>query len=56
MTNCVNCGAILHGNKCEYCGTEYGNEEKCDSVEIDCWVDCDGVIHRNVPKPQKYFD
>lgn len=25
MTNCVNCGAPLHGNKCEYCGTEYGN-------------------------------
>lgn len=25
MTNCVNCGAILRGNKCEYCGTEYRN-------------------------------
>lgn len=23
MTNCINCGAILHGDKCEYCGTEY---------------------------------
>lgn len=22
-TNCVNCGAVLHGNQCEYCGTEY---------------------------------
>lgn len=22
-TNCVNCGAVLHENKCEYCGTEY---------------------------------
>ena len=22
-TNCVNCGAPLHGGKCEYCGTEY---------------------------------
>lgn len=21
--NCVNCGAPLHGDKCEYCGTEY---------------------------------
>ena len=20
--NCINCGAVLHGNKCEYCGTE----------------------------------
>lgn len=25
MTNCINCGAPLHGNKCEYCGTECGN-------------------------------
>lgn len=23
MTNCINCGAPLHGNKCQYCGTEY---------------------------------
>ena len=22
-TNCVNCGAPLHGHICEYCGTEY---------------------------------
>ena len=22
-TNCVNCGAILHSCRCEYCGTEY---------------------------------
>lgn len=21
--NCVNCGAVLHGNYCEFCGTEY---------------------------------
>lgn len=27
MKNCVNCGAILHGNKCEYCGTEYKDEK-----------------------------
>lgn len=25
ITNCVNCGAVLHGNKCEYCGTEYND-------------------------------
>ena len=24
--NCINCGAVLHGNKCEYCGTEYTGE------------------------------
>lgn len=23
MTNCKNCGAILTGNLCEYCGTRY---------------------------------
>lgn len=22
-SNCKNCGAPLHSNKCEYCGTEY---------------------------------
>lgn len=26
MTNCINCGAPLHGTKCEYCGTEYGED------------------------------
>lgn len=25
MTNCINCGAPLHGRKCEYWGTEYEN-------------------------------
>lgn len=25
-TNCINCGAVLHGRKCEYCGTEYTGE------------------------------
>lgn len=23
---CINCGAPLTGNKCEYCGTEYGDQ------------------------------
>ena len=23
LTNCVNCGAPLRGNRCDYCGTEY---------------------------------
>lgn len=22
-TNCINCGAVLHSCRCEYCGTEY---------------------------------
>ena len=25
-TNCKNCGAPLHGSRCDYCGTEYGPE------------------------------
>lgn len=52
MTNCVNCGAILHGNKCEYCGTEYENSDYTDSNnsydDIDSWTDCDGVLHRTI--------
>jgi len=37
MTNCVNCGAVLHGNKCEYCGTEYnGTGITADFSEEDC--------------------
>ena len=23
LTNCKNCGAVLEGSKCKYCGTEY---------------------------------
>lgn len=23
LTNCKNCGAVLKGNRCEYCGTTY---------------------------------
>ena len=23
ITNCKNCGAVLHGNKCEFCDTKY---------------------------------
>ena len=25
LKKCINCGAILHGNICEYCGTEYSD-------------------------------
>lgn len=56
MTNCVNCGAILHGNVCEYCGTEYGDSEskkEIDEPEFDVWTDCDGYIHSSVI-PKRY--
>lgn len=35
MTNCINCGAILHGDKCEYCGTEYKNNGISASFNAD---------------------
>lgn len=35
MTNCVNCGAVLHGNKCEYCGTEYDGNRIFANFEKD---------------------
>lgn len=28
MTNCINCGAVLTSNKCEYCGTIYETDDK----------------------------
>lgn len=38
MTNCKNCGAPLHGTKCEYCGTEYsedGNKAQTITINLD---------------------
>lgn len=28
MTNCINCGAPMHGYICEYCGTDFGFPEE----------------------------
>lgn len=34
-TNCKNCGAPLHGSRCEFCGTEYSVDVAYDNkVEI----------------------
>lgn len=27
LTNCVNCGAPLHGSTCSYCGTKYAGDK-----------------------------
>lgn len=35
MTNCVNCGAPLHGNKCQYCGTEYAGQAVTAEFNLD---------------------
>ena len=43
MTNCINCGAPLHGRKCDYCGTEY-NEQGNIEAEFDP-TDGIGVIN-----------
>lgn len=31
--NCPNCGAPLHGNKCEYCGSEFVEEQTRKEIE-----------------------
>lgn len=37
MNNCINCGAPINGNKCEYCGTEYRNSGfYCEFDDNDC--------------------
>lgn len=37
-TNCVNCGAPLTGNKCQYCGTEYKGHGVVSDFGEDDWV------------------
>ena len=34
MTNCKNCGAVLTGAKCEYCGTVYEEERPAETVNF----------------------
>lgn len=31
--NCPNCGAPLHSNKCEYCGSEFVEEQTRKEIE-----------------------
>lgn len=31
LTNCVNCGAVLKHDECEYCGTKYTKETSIDA-------------------------
>lgn len=38
-TNCRNCGAPVKGNRCEYCGTEYGDESKARESYIHVTLD-----------------
>lgn len=52
MTNCVNCGAILHGSKCEYCGTEYNNSGISASFEKN---DYSGIMNIGNEEIQVYI-
>lgn len=33
--NCPNCGALLHSNKCEYCGSEFVEEQTRKEIELE---------------------
>lgn len=33
-TNCPNCGAIINGPKCEYCGTVFRRDDS-DCIQLD---------------------
>lgn len=37
MTNCPNCGAIIKGKICEYCGTVFDNSN--NDINIDLKID-----------------
>ena len=35
MSNCINCGGIVEGHKCGYCGTPYRSEEPLPDPAIE---------------------
>lgn len=35
MTNCPNCGAVITGDKCEYCGTVFRRKEDNINILLD---------------------
>lgn len=51
MTNCKNCGAVLTGGKCEYCGTKY--ETITETLYSDCGIEIeieiDNILNPNLP-------
>jgi len=61
--NCPNCGAVVKGKTCEYCGTSFSdpNEVNIEMLyadseifkvvrhyNLDCYRDKDGKLHREV--------
>lgn len=42
MTNCVNCGAALHGDVCEYCGTGYN--DSFETIDVSSLMGTERLI------------
>lgn len=50
--NCINCGAPLHSSKCQYCGTEYGDNGFVCSFDRN---KCTGTIRFDGKEYQVYL-
>jgi len=48
ITNCPNCGAIITGNKCEYCGTKF-QDTQAEFEIVTLYADDEPII--TVKKP-----
>ena len=44
-SNCKNCGAVLHSEICEYCGTEYGEADTNITNSVSPMID----VMKSVP-------
>lgn len=49
MTNCKNCGAILIGGKCEYCGTEYETITETIYTDSGIELEINNILNPNLP-------
>lgn len=49
MTNCINCGAILRGNICEYCGSEYKNGTISADFQSDDYMGTLRIGNEEIP-------
>ena len=48
QVNCPNCGAPRSGKRCEYCGTELGDDD-CEYEEIRDWT---GEVVARIKRPK----
>ncbi len=51
MTNCINCGAPLNGNVCEYCGTQYEHTTETLTLYSDCGIELEvnNILNPTLP-------